>query len=61
MGTGQTTSEQKKLLVENFTAGAMEITGLPAHAFTVLITELPPENIGIGGKTLRELHQQGKP
>lgn len=61
MGTGQTTREQKKLLVENFTAGAIEVTGLPAQAFTILITELPPDSIGIGGKTLEELHHQRKP
>lgn len=46
--------DMKKLLVENLTKAAAESTGLPMSAFTVLIEELPKENIGVGGKLLDE-------
>lgn len=55
MGAGQTTREQKKKLVETFTSQAVEITRLPAQAFTILIHELNPDAIGVGGKTLEEV------
>ncbi|MDD3271028.1 MAG: tautomerase family protein [Syntrophomonadaceae bacterium] len=34
---------------------AAEITGIPLSAFTVVIHELPGENIGIGAKTVAEM------
>jgi 4-oxalocrotonate tautomerase len=52
---GTATEEQKKMLVEGLTKEAMNITKLGAEHFTVLINELSPENIGCGGKTLKEL------
>ena len=55
MGEGQTTIKQKKELIETFTASAAEITGLPVQAFTILIQELAPTSIGVGGKTLTDL------
>ena len=52
---GQASEEQKKKLVENLTREAMEITQLGADHFTVFIQELPFENIGLGGKTIKEI------
>lgn len=46
--------EMKRRLVEALTRAASETTGLPEAAFTVLIEELPKENIGIGGRLLDE-------
>ena len=55
LGEGQVTSQQKKELIESFTASATKITGIPVRAFTILIHELGADNIGVGGKTLTEL------
>ncbi len=57
MGKGQTTLEQKQELIKSFTTNAAKITGIPAHAFTILIHELEADNIGVGGKTLTELQE----
>ena len=50
--------EKKKHLVENLTRIAAEITGYPAEFFFVYIQEYPIENIGVGGKTLKEMKSQ---
>jgi 4-oxalocrotonate tautomerase len=55
LGQGQTTKEQKKQLIENFTETAMEILKLPAQSFTILIHELSTDNIGVGGNSLENL------
>ena len=55
MGEGQATPQQKKDLIESFTADATRITGLPARAFTILIHELSEDSIGVGGRTLEEM------
>jgi len=55
LGNGQISESQKKQVIERFTAHAVEITGISADKFTILIHELPPENIGVGGKTLKDI------
>jgi 4-oxalocrotonate tautomerase len=50
-----TTEEIKKQLVENLTKVACEITQYPADHFFVYIQEYPTENIGVGGKTLKNM------
>jgi 4-oxalocrotonate tautomerase len=54
----QTSEEKKKQLVENLTRVAVEITGYPAEYFFVYVQEYPAENIGVGGKTLKEIRSQ---
>ena len=54
MAAGQATREQKKQLVESFTTQAVEITKIPAQAFTILIHELNRDAIGVAGQTLEE-------
>jgi len=54
LGQKQVTPKQSKQLIEAFTSSAVDITRLPAQAFTILINELPPTNIGVGGVTLEE-------
>ena len=47
--------EKKKQLIESLTKKAAEITGYPPEYFYVYIQEYPPENIGVGTKTLKEI------
>jgi 4-oxalocrotonate tautomerase len=54
----QTSEEKKKQLVENLTREAAEITGYPVDYFFVYVQEYPTENIGVGGKTLKEIRNQ---
>ena len=54
MGTGQADAEQKKTIIQDFTARAVEIMGLPPQSFTVLINELSHDAVGVGGMTLKE-------
>lgn len=54
IGVGQS-DDQKKRLIQSYTAQSAEITGISADKFIVLIKELPNENIGVGGKTLKEI------
>ena len=53
--TGPTPEEMKEKLVERLTAEASSIIQVGAEHFTVLITELPRENMGVGGKTVKAL------
>ena len=52
---GQTNEEKKKKLVESLTKEAAEIIQMPVDHFTVFIHEYPFENIGQGGKTIKEI------
>ncbi len=49
------TQEQKVSLIEKLTTVSAEITKIPQSAFTIIINELGNDNIGVGGKTLREV------
>ncbi|MCB2218282.1 4-oxalocrotonate tautomerase DmpI [Desulfofustis glycolicus] len=59
LGEGQTSTKQREELIRRLTSVAIDITKLPAQAFTVLINELPNDNIGVAGKTLAELRGSG--
>lgn len=54
MGTGQADTEQKKMIIQDFTQRAVEIMKLPPQSFTILINELNHEAIGVGGMTLKD-------
>jgi 4-oxalocrotonate tautomerase len=54
----QMSEEKKKQLVENLTREASKITNYPAEFFFVYVQEYPAENIGVGGKTLKEMRSQ---
>ena len=47
--------EEKKELVAELTAKAVEITGTPSHFFTVVIQELSYDNLGVDGKTVSDI------
>ncbi len=54
----QTSEEKKKQLIKNLTKAAAEITEYPEDYFFVYVQEYQKENIGIGGKTLKEIKSQ---
>ncbi len=54
----QTSEEKKKQLVENLTRVAADITEYPAEYFFVYVQEYPKENIGVGGRILKELRSR---
>lgn len=45
----------KTTLIRNLTSTAVEATGIASQSFTILIRELDETNIGLGGKTLKEV------
>jgi 4-oxalocrotonate tautomerase family enzyme len=53
-----TSEEKKKQLIETLTSEASKITGYPPAFFYVYIQEYPAENIGAGGKTVKEIKNQ---
>lgn len=55
LGLGQINEGQKKQLIDRITADAVDITGIPVEKFTMFIHELPLENIGVGGKTVKDI------
>lgn len=57
---GSATEEQKKQMIERLTKDASEITNIPQDKFVVFIHEFPVENIGVGGKTVKELRALAK-
>ncbi len=52
---GKIPREQKISLIEKITGACVEVTNIPAQAFTVVINELDDESLGVGGKTLAEI------
>ncbi len=55
LGLGQTNEVQKQQLISRLTTVAAEITGIATEKFITFINEFPAENIGLGGKTLKEV------
>ncbi len=55
LGAGQTDEGQKRELISRLTAAAVEITKIPAEKYIVFINELPFENIGLGGRTVKDI------
>jgi 4-oxalocrotonate tautomerase len=52
---GKLNKEQKIQLVKEFTGTASKVMNIPEQAFTVLLKENEPENIGVGGQLLSEI------
>ena len=55
LGKDQMNTEQKAALVKELTNTSVDIMGIPAQSFTIMINELPLENFGIGGIPLPEV------
>jgi 4-oxalocrotonate tautomerase len=58
MSMDPTTEGTKRELIEVLTKEASRITGYPPAFFFVYIQEYPSENIGAGGKTVKEIKNQ---
>jgi len=54
----KTSEDKKKLLIEKLTSEASKITNYPPEFFYVYIQEYPAENIGAGGRTVKEIKNQ---
>lgn len=54
----QTTEEKKRQLIESLTRESAKVTGYPSEFFFVYVQEYPVENIGVGGKTVKEIKNQ---
>ena len=50
-----TSEEKEKQLVEVLIKEAAQITEISVEHFVVYVQEHPHENIGVGGKTLKEI------
>jgi 4-oxalocrotonate tautomerase len=57
---GRLSEEVKKSLIERLTEVASEITTIPKASFIVAIHEMPDENVGVGGKTVREMKEEAR-
>jgi len=51
----QLSKEKKKALVEKLTQVSKEVMEIPEQAFTIIIHENGPDNVGVGGKLLSEM------
>ncbi len=49
------TVEQKRLLIQKITEAMQEAIGVKPEAVRVILTEMPKEHFGIGGKSAGEL------
>ena len=50
--TASLNTEQKKLLVSEFTESAARITGIPKESFYVFLKENNADNVGVGGELI---------
>lgn len=55
---GPMDTAMKKSLIQQLTATAAGITGIPEQAFLVVIREHPYENLGMGGETVKEIKER---
>lgn len=55
--SGDLTKEQKSELILKMTQLASEITHIPEDFFFVTIKELSDDDIGIGGKTIKQIKE----
>lgn len=52
--------EKKKELIGSFTQTASRLTGIDSSAFTVYLRTSSPDDVGVGGKLLRERFEEEK-
>jgi len=56
--TAPLSEEIKTELIIKLTNLSSEITGIPKESFMLLIRELPDQNIGVGGITVKEIKEK---
>ena len=47
--------EKRKEMIESFTDTACRLTGMDKQAVAVYLREVPPENVGVGGRLLQDI------
>lgn len=52
---GKLERDMKRELIKKLTETAMEITGIPEHAFACTITELEDDALGLGKMTVYDI------
>ena len=50
--------EKKKEVIKSFTDTASKATGIDKSAFVVYLRESTPENVGVGGELLEDIHKR---
>jgi 4-oxalocrotonate tautomerase len=50
--------EKKKEVIKSFTDTASKVTGIDKSAFVVYLRESTPENVGVGGELLEDVHKR---
>ena len=55
IGMHKVSDQVKTDLIRKLTDVSVEVTGIPADKFTILIDEYEDVNIGLAGKTLKEI------
>jgi 4-oxalocrotonate tautomerase len=55
------TPEQKSALVSALAEVTQQLLGVPEDAVRVILTETPPENWGVGGRTMAEIRRLASP
>ena len=50
--------EKKKEVIKSFTDTASKVTGIDRSAFVVYLREATPENVGVGGELLEDIHKR---
>ncbi|WP_455645477.1 4-oxalocrotonate tautomerase DmpI [Methanosphaera sp.] len=56
-GVANTSKETKKEIIENVSKVVSEGYGVPIQAITVVIHDVPADNVGVAGKQLSEIQQ----
>ncbi|AEM77630.1 4-oxalocrotonate tautomerase [Thermoanaerobacter thermohydrosulfuricus] len=57
-GPDNLSKETKAKLISELTKAASQVLNIPINAFSVIIKENNPDNIGVGGTPLSELHKK---
>ncbi|WP_287825851.1 tautomerase family protein [Clostridium sp.] len=52
--------ETKEMMIKKVTDELSDITQIPKEFFRIIINEVEPENIGIGGNTLLKIREDEK-
>lgn len=48
--------DTKRIMVQEITDALEKAYGFPRSAYVITINEHPPENVGVGGELLSDLH-----
>lgn len=52
------TADQKRALIQELAEAAKRVLGVPDEALRIILTDVPPENWGVGHRTMAELRAE---